>query len=228
MYKLIALLRSQSRSYNSSSKPPLCWKCGSNIKGTTFFCKNTTCAAIQPIKTPAPNYYDLLLPGHYKSVDQILSHGFNVPPDELKKHFFRLQRDLHPDKFGSGSNEERQLSEQQSTYINEAYHTLRNPLTRAQYLLSLKGINTADESRTISSDYDKQGFLMTVMDIQEEIENSDDLIRIQTENDARMQRTINEISNAFENGQDDIAKRKTMELKYWVTISNVLKNKIKT
>ena len=77
-----------------------------------------------------------------------------------------MQRAVHPDKFASASDQERRLSVQQSALINEAYQTLKNPLSRAQYMLKLRG---GDISNDTSASMDSQ-FLMKQMQLREELE----------------------------------------------------------
>lgn len=57
-----------------------------------------------------------------------------------------LQKTLHPDKFSHLSDRERRLSVQYTAYLNEAIATIKNTLSRAQYLLHLKGVDTFSES----------------------------------------------------------------------------------
>ena len=81
-------------------------------------------------------------------------HLFNLPLHFhlditlLEQHYRDLQSQFHPDKFTHLSDAERRLSMQWSTRINEGYLTLRNPLNRARYLLSLHGVDTQEESNT--------------------------------------------------------------------------------
>ena len=55
---------------------------------------------------------------------------------------------MHPDRFAAGSEAERRVAMQWATRANEALRTLRDPLGRARYLLSLKGFDTGEESNT--------------------------------------------------------------------------------
>ena len=67
---------------------------------------------------------------------------------ELEQRYRELQTQVHPDKFAAGSDAERRVAMQWATRANEAYRTLRDPVARARYLLSLKGFDTGEESNT--------------------------------------------------------------------------------
>ena len=51
----------------------------------------------------------------------------------------RRQKLLHPDKFSTKSEAERQYSADQASAVNDAYGTLRDPLKRAKYILDARG-----------------------------------------------------------------------------------------
>jgi len=76
---------------------------------------------------------------------------FNLPRKlqlneaELEKSFYDLSRQLHPDYFMSASAEERQASIERSSMLNDAYRTLRNPVARAKYLITLEGYKEAEK-----------------------------------------------------------------------------------
>jgi molecular chaperone HscB len=78
-----------------------------------------------------------------------------------------LQKTLHPDKFSHLSDRERRLSVQYTAYLNEAIATIKNTLSRAQYLLHLKGVDTFSES---SVQLDPM-FLIQQMELREELES---------------------------------------------------------
>jgi molecular chaperone HscB len=70
---------------------------------------------------------------------------------ELDAAYRRLQTEVHPDRFASAGDEERRLALQSSSRVNEAYRALRNPVERASYLLSLRGIDALSETDTALS-----------------------------------------------------------------------------
>jgi molecular chaperone HscB len=59
-----------------------------------------------------------------------------------------LQREVHPDRFAAAGDAERRVALQSSSRVNEAYRTLKDPVERAQYLLSLHGIESFAETDT--------------------------------------------------------------------------------
>ncbi len=64
----------------------------------------------------------------------------------LEREFYARSRKLHPDLFARKSAEEQQWSLQQSSLLNDAYRTLKDPLRRTEYLLKLEGVRTPDEN----------------------------------------------------------------------------------
>jgi len=63
----------------------------------------------------------------------------NLDAAELEQRFRTLSRQFHPDYFYNASPAERRASLERSSYLNDAYRTLRNPIARAEYLLGLEG-----------------------------------------------------------------------------------------
>ena len=66
-----------------------------------------------------------------------LAVGFAIDRDLLAERYRALQAAVHPDRFASAPDQERRLSMQASTRVNEAFQTLKDPLRRALYLLTL-------------------------------------------------------------------------------------------
>jgi DnaJ-domain-containing protein 1 len=60
---------------------------------------------------------------------------YDLDPAALEKRYKLLQWQLHPDKSAGKTPEERQYSADQATLINQAYGVLRNPLSRANYMV---------------------------------------------------------------------------------------------
>ena len=74
-----------------------------------------------------------------------LPERYRLERAELDARYRDLQRHVHPDRFASGSDQERRLSVQQAAQINEAYATLKDPLRRGRYLLELRGLTIEDQ-----------------------------------------------------------------------------------
>ncbi len=102
----------------------------------------------------------------------------------LTDRFQALQRQFHPDGYATRPQEERLLASRQAATLNEAYQALRHPLRRAEYLLSLHGINIADEQYTLRDN----AFLMEQLALREELEAIGDLADAESALDAFSQR----------------------------------------
>ncbi len=77
---------------------------------------------------------------------------FSLPPKlrletaALEKAFYALSRTLHPDRFAGKSEAEQAEATEKSSELNDAYRTLRDPIRRTEYLLSLEGIELEEQS----------------------------------------------------------------------------------
>jgi molecular chaperone HscB len=72
-----------------------------------------------------------------------LPRRLNLDPAELERRFRSLSRQFHPDFFYNATPPERRASLERSSYLNDAYRTLRDPVTRLQYLLQIEGLAAA-------------------------------------------------------------------------------------
>ena len=77
-----------------------------------------------------------------------LPERFRFDSDALDRAYRALQGEVHPDRFAAASESERRVALQSSARVNEAYQALRDPVARAQYMLSLRGIDAFDETDT--------------------------------------------------------------------------------
>lgn len=91
--------------------------------------------------------------------------GFIVDTDALAENYRELQRVIHPDRYANASEQERRLSMQGASRINEAFETLKDPIGRASYLLTLYGIEMDAQTETTHD----MAFLMEQMDLREEL-----------------------------------------------------------
>ena len=63
----------------------------------------------------------------------------------LDAAYRQIQSQVHPDRFAQASDTEKRLALQWATHANEAYQTLKHPISRGRYLLQLAGVDTAEE-----------------------------------------------------------------------------------
>jgi len=109
-----------------------CWSCGA--MRAAHFCGS--CGKVQP---PAPVDYFTFFG---------LPPKLNVNVAALEKDFYELSRKLHPDLNARAGSQEQEWSLEQSSLLNDAYRTLRDPIKRTQYLLRLEGIELEEQSKT--------------------------------------------------------------------------------
>jgi molecular chaperone HscB len=65
----------------------------------------------------------------------------------LEQRFYALSRRLHPDRFASKPPAEQEAALAESSLLNDAYRTLKNPISRTQYLLKLEGVELEEQSK---------------------------------------------------------------------------------
>lgn len=122
--------------------------------------------------------------------------GWDVDIEQLDVKFRALQKALHPDRYANKNDFEKRLAVQTAATINQAYDTVKNPLSRAQYLLDLEGLD-ADQESHITSDGQ---FLMDQMLLREtlsEIRSSDNAADALVSLSIEAQQTAAEIQREF-------------------------------
>ncbi|MCC6861957.1 MAG: Fe-S protein assembly co-chaperone HscB [Bryobacterales bacterium] len=140
-----------------------CWNCGKNTE-QIHFCGS--CSSLQP---PATNYYDFFG----------FEHRLNLDPAALEDRFYRLSRRLHPDVYFRRSAREQQFSLDATAILNDGYRTLKNPISRAEYLLKEKGITASENGRQPPPELLEEVFELNEM--LEELRQGDDSLRPQLE-----------------------------------------------
>ncbi len=65
----------------------------------------------------------------------------------LEREFYARSRRLHPDRFASKPAAEQEAALAGSSQLNDAYRTLRDPLSRTQHLLTLAGVELEEQSK---------------------------------------------------------------------------------
>jgi molecular chaperone HscB len=72
-----------------------------------------------------------------------LPRQLNIDMSVLEQRFRDLSRQYHPDYFYNAPPKERLAALEKSSHLNDAYRTLRNPVSRIEYLLKLEGLPLA-------------------------------------------------------------------------------------
>jgi molecular chaperone HscB len=75
-----------------------------------------------------------------------LPERFGCDGERLDRAYRALQSEVHPDRFATADEASRRVALQSSARVNEAYRALKEPVDRAQYLLSLHGIDVLDDT----------------------------------------------------------------------------------
>jgi molecular chaperone HscB len=105
-----------------------CWNCGAAEPAR--FCPS--CKALQP---PATDYFEFFEVPRALALD-----GKN-----LEKRFYALSRQLHPDLFSRRSPREQEYSLEATAILNDAYRVLKDPVSRALYVLKQEAFDTAEQ-----------------------------------------------------------------------------------
>lgn len=110
---------------------PSCWSCGT--MRAVHFC--SACGKVQP---PVPvDYFTFFA----------LPRKLNLDTALLEREFYELSRKLHPDLCARADAREQEWSLEQSSLLNDAYRTLKDPIKRTEYLLRLEGVELKEQSK---------------------------------------------------------------------------------
>jgi len=164
------------------------------------FC--ASCKAVQP-----PGQAD-----HFLRLG--LDRAYDVDEAALEKSYFRMQRQLHPDRFATRTAREKTFSQSQATSLNDAYETLKDPLERAVYLARLMGLNVLKEGCNALND---PVILMEAMEMREalaEAETAEDVRDVTERAQGEIADCESELSQAFDTGDLERVATLITRLKY--------------
>jgi len=109
-----------------------------------------------------------------------ITRSLNLSLDDLQKRYYELSRQLHPDRFMQKPEVERQRALDMSSALNDAYRTLKDPIRRAQYLLSVEGFDIGEQrSKDVPPELLEEVFELNMA--LEEMRGGDDSARPQLE-----------------------------------------------
>jgi molecular chaperone HscB len=104
-----------------------CRNCGAGAPRDEHFCPN--CSRILALGRHGDYFAFLGLP-----------RRLHIDTQDLERRFRELSRQVHPDYFYNASPAERLASLERSSYLNDAYRTLRHPVSRIEHLLAIEGL----------------------------------------------------------------------------------------
>jgi molecular chaperone HscB len=189
-----------------SAVPIACWSCSVAHNDATLFCPH--CSKIQP---PTG--------GDYFSVFG-LEPRLDLDLGELEHEFHRLSRKLHPDRFARAAENEKQWSLADTALLNDAYRTLKDPITRTEYLLKLNGAEIGE----LHAGKDRKGqadpsrvpadLLEEVFDLNMQLEEMR-MSRKMGEADEELQASLEQAKRKFDGLLDDVDQDLRTEWQVW-------------
>jgi molecular chaperone HscB len=108
-----------------------CWSCGD--MRAEHFCAE--CGHVQPAE-PTDFFSFFGLP-----------RKLELDEETLEREFYALSRKLHPDVYARASAREKAWSLEKTSQLNDAYRTLKDAISRTEYLLLLEGIQLDEQSK---------------------------------------------------------------------------------
>jgi molecular chaperone HscB len=117
----------------------VCRNCGGGAPVDVHFCPQ--CSQILTIGRHGDYFAFLGVP-----------RKLNLDASDLEQRFRALSRQFHPDYFYNATPNERRASLERSSYLNDAYRTLKNPIARVEYLLGLEGFSARGPGNNDNND----------------------------------------------------------------------------
>ena len=128
-----------------------CQSCGYSLI-SPLFC--FSCNSLQTVSDDIDHFEVMGLP-----------HCFEIDTEEFENLYQRLTLGMHPDFFGAAPEKQKRLSEKSSVMLNAAYSILREPASRARYLLSLFA-----KGNSLQTEELPEGFLQDMFTFQESLD----------------------------------------------------------
>ena len=109
-----------------------------------------------------------------------LNRNLTIDTNGLQKRFYELSRQWHPDRFSRKSAEEQAQALEATATLNDGYRILRDPVKRAEYLLTEEGFPVGEQrSKDVPAELLEEVFELNMM--LEELRSGDDSARPQLE-----------------------------------------------
>ncbi|KAI5062100.1 hypothetical protein GOP47_0022639 [Adiantum capillus-veneris] len=191
----------QTLSTQTRTSKAQCWSCG-RTKSEKGFLLCPSCNAVQA-PDPDITYFEIF--------DQ--DQKFEMDLKDLETKYKSLMKRLHPDLTHGKSTEENENYAHWSALVTAAYTVLLKPVSRATYLLKLRGIHVEEEGTVTDSE-----LIMEVMEIRETLQSKptkDVLEQLNKQAMARMDEWSRAFKTALEEGNDTAAVGALQRMSYF-------------
>ena len=146
-----------------------------------------------------------------------LAQSCELDQEALADEYRKQQSEVHPDRFANAEESEKLRALQLSSYLNEAYETLKSPLRRAAYLLSMHDIDVEQVNQNDLS----MDLLLEQIQLREKLDELPkdesalaDLDKLRIEVTEKLKRQIAEFADFYDAAKYDEAKKVYHELQF--------------
>jgi molecular chaperone HscB len=188
--------------------PVACWSCSVAHNESTLFCPH--CSKIQPPR--GVDFYSVFG----------LSPRLNLDLPLLEKEFHRLSRRLHPDRFARAAENEKEWSLADTALLNDAYRTLKDPVTRTEYLLKLHGAEIGEQYTGNHRRHGEMGtsrvptdLLEEVFDLNMQLEEMRAARKMGEEEDPKLKQNLTKAREKFEALRDAVDQDLHVQWRAW-------------
>lgn len=153
---------------------------------------------------------------------------YSLDLDALEHAYRTVQAQVHPDRFAAAGEAQKRVAMQWATRANEAYQILRDPLKRATYLLSLRGVDVGASENTSM----EPAFLMQQMEWRERVEDAADarnvgeLMALHQELRDEERTRFDRLAALLDNGADQPAAEAVRQLMFLERVSGEIGRQI--
>ena len=134
-----------------------------------------------------------------------------VETAEIRKKYYELSRQFHPDFHSQSGEQEQEDALQQSADVNRAYKVFQDEDSTIRYVLMMKGLMEEEEKYALDPE-----FLMEVMEINEELmelemePGTETLGKVEEDANNLLNKIYKDVEVAIENYQEGISSEEEL------------------
>ena len=147
----------------------------------------------------------------------------DINKSDLDEKVKILQNNFHPDKFTNGSDFEKRLALQISSYINDGYKILGDIVLRVEYILKINNFNKDESTTIIDIDFLQEQIMYNelIESLKENLEENvidDNLSGIKL----KLKNTINNIKLSYQDREFEDMWQNLSKLRFYINNINEL------